>query len=226
MKRNKFKLSVLLLPVFLWSMLAYPCPQAIASTNEIFPVSKMVIGPFNGGITIKVTNSSLGKVLQRISEQSNIRFKFFGSLADLPITAGIQGKDWDSVVKELLRDYGMVQIMSKSGHLTEVFILRASDKDSVETFNNNFSQSNKNSRAIGKITHTENQLRVIGRGPYRAPLQAKLFTDPQYRGFLVQNGIKTIEDLKDREKAKHVRWVARRFLKEKMKRNRAKNKVP
>lgn len=229
MNRNRLKLSGLLpqmMLLFLWGLLAYPSPQAMASPlksghDTPAPASEMVIGASSEGVTIQVTQSALGKVLQNISEQSHIQFKVSGSLSDLPVTAGIRGKNWDSAVRELLRNYGTVEMTDESGHLSKVFILKASDQDSVEA-TPKASRTSKNPRAIGEIKHTEAQLRDIGGGLYYAPLSEKLFNDPQYKGFLVQNGIQTVEDLKDPEKAKHVRWVARRYLKELMKRNRLK----
>ena len=56
------------------------------------------------------------------------------------------------------------------------------------------------------------QLQTLIRGAYRSPLPDNLWDDPEYREFLIGQGITSREAMKDRNKAKNVRKTVRRLL--------------
>jgi len=66
------------------------------------------------------------------------------------------------------------------------------------------------SKAAMKLS--QEQLQALIRGAYRSPLPENLWDDPEYQEFLMEQGITSREDMKDRNKAKSVRKNVRRLL--------------
>jgi hypothetical protein len=72
------------------------------------------------------------------------------------------------------------------------------------------SRSIPQSKAAMKLSRT--QLQELIRGAYRSPLPENLWDIPEYQEFLMEQGIDSQEDMKDRNKAKNVRKNVRRLL--------------
>jgi len=70
----------------------------------------------------------------------------------------------------------------------------------------------KNPSNASNIFLSKAQLQVLAKGPYSSPLPAHLFSEPNYREFLVRHGIESLEELKVIAKAKAVRRAARQQL--------------
>ena len=61
-------------------------------------------------------------------------------------------------------------------------------------------------------TLSKEQLQTLIRGAYRSALPENLWDDPDYREFLIGQGIASQEEMRDRNKAKNVRKTVRRLL--------------
>ena len=72
------------------------------------------------------------------------------------------------------------------------------------------SQASPQSTEKTKLSKT--QLQELIRGAYRSPLPENLWDIPEYQEFLMEQGIDSQEDMKDRNKAKNVRKNVRRLL--------------
>ena len=163
----------------------------------------------NAGITIRISNTPLGEVLQSIEDQTGIQFHVSPSVLNDQITVDLKAPDWQTAMRLLLEPYGRAEVWSPRLDMTEIYIL--SRTDGVESFP---SQPQQNPAPSESGVESPPMLSMqqffkITSGSDREPLSPKLFDDPEIRSFLIQNAINSLEDMKDTQKVKNVRIEAR-----------------
>ena len=157
-------------------------------------------------ITIRVNNATLGEVLQSIADKTGIQFHVSQSVSNDRITVNLNTPDWQTAVNLLLDSYSRAELWSPRLDMTEIYILSRVD-----------SAGSYLSGAGSTPTLSREQFLKLVSGSYRAPLSPELFDDPEIRSFLIQNGVNSLEDMKDTLKAKNVRIKARRQMRQMLK---------
>lgn len=154
-------------------------------------------------VTIQVDDATLGEVLQSIEDKTGIRFHVSPSVRDDLIKTDLNAPDWQTAMKLLLDAYARAELWGSRLDLTEIHILSRVDGTGV---------SSQSPGAGSPPMLSRKQLLKLVSGSYRGPLSPDLFDDPVIRSFLNQNGIQSLEDMKDSRKAKTVRVKARQQL--------------
>ncbi len=75
------------------------------------------------GIHLRVNQESLSRVLQVIGEQSGIAFSYPDDLADTPMSADIQGENWQALVQTLLEYFSKMEFWTEDPASSRVKIV-------------------------------------------------------------------------------------------------------
>lgn len=181
---TRFLLNILVI-LILW----FPASSIAGTLNSIH------IEENDKGITLRVNDASLGKVLQSIEGKTGIQFHVSPSVINDPITVNLNAPDWQTAMSLLLEPYGRAELWNPRLDLTEIHVLSRAD-DTAEP--------------PPKLNRK--QLRKLAKGKLTKPLPLKLFDDPEIRAFLNYYGIHSREEMKDVKKARSVRIKARRIM--------------
>lgn len=181
----------------------------------------------------KVINEPLPNALQKITKSSGIQFKVADGLIEERISGEVEESNWDEVVRKLLDNFNLVEIMDGKGNLVKVHVISLNNYGIVTKMDNGASQLNhrpsKKAEIVTKVGNeasqfkkqplkkpeialSVDQLRELTQGQFRSPLPAHLYDDMELRKFLSQNGISSAEDMNNIQKARRVRIAARRQL--------------
>jgi len=206
-----------LLACFPISSVAQPTSFSKASLkSKVTPWTTLTANPIeihssNRGIRIEVNNHPLQDILFEISHQTGIRFRVASSLANQTLTASIQAPDWETGIETLLEEISTVTLWRKNSRMSEVILLGKYDES--EVFSSSPNDSKKSSKSSQnnplKTLLTKKQLRELAKGPYQSPLPPELLENPTYREFLNKQGVETLEDLQQINKAIRVRTAAK-----------------
>ena len=117
--------------------------------GKSIPIKGKKLGMSKEKVGIHVTNRPLDEVLQGIANQTGIRFKISNSLILKTITASIEASDWESAVKELLRDFSKIEVWTRDLNFTRIHLLQSNDYLVFnETANSMRQPSNIKSQAV------------------------------------------------------------------------------
>lgn len=187
--------------------------------------SSIEITSSNAGIRINSQNGYLVDVLQRIENETGIRFRVADSLLTARISKDIHASDWDSAIKALLQDFSTIEVWAETISQSRVWLLKSTpyEPGGAETAKRQLANLDKVSESFTspvasnpsprrKVMLSENQLRELAKGPLPRPYPPKLFNDLDFRQFFEENGIHSVNDLIDIKKTAPVRKEARKRL--------------
>ena len=92
--------------------------QLSVSVSDPFVGSSINIESSDARIILNVENSFLADVLQQVANETNIQFNIGSQLTSHRITVNIQGRNWNSVIETLLKDFSKVTVWNEKirGH--------------------------------------------------------------------------------------------------------------
>ena len=198
---TRFLLNILVI-LILW----FPASSIAGTLNSIY------IEDNDKGVTLRVNDASLGKVLQSIGRETGIQFHTSPSVLNDRITINLNVRDWQAAVKQLLEPYDRMELWNPRLHLTKIHILSRANTARVSSsrpqMNYEITEADRRSSAELK----RKQLLKLARGKLDTPLAEKLFEDSAIKEYLKQYDIHSPEDMNDAGKARTIRIKARKLL--------------
>ena len=164
------------------------------------------------GITIQVGDAPLGKVLQSIKEKTGIQFHAFPSVLNDRISINLNAPDWPTTLNTLLEPYGRAEMWSSRLDRTEIHVLSRANEMVIPQSQMKRKIPAINSESSSSQMLTQNHLLKLGKRPFNEPLPPNLYDNPEIRTFLHQNGINSLEDMKDARKIVRVRSKALKLM--------------
>lgn len=121
--------------VFLLALLIFPA----AAFADLFALSRQNPAPARvemishspEGIRIKVKNRLLRDVLQRIRNETGIKFKIYDGVINERVTANLFAPDWKSAVRKLLADFSGLEIWGDSLSSSKILIMKSGKRSST-----------------------------------------------------------------------------------------------
>lgn len=162
-------------------------------------------------VSIYARDEPLPKVLLRLEKVSGIRFIVSDSLLEENISVDIRGTSWTEAAHRLLDGFNLVELADGENNLIKVFLL---SRKTGYVAKGEPPPNRATQRPLIKsdIVLTAAQLRALSKGPFRSPLPAEFYHNPDYRDILARYGIESGKDMEDVTKAMRVRAEARRQL--------------
>jgi hypothetical protein len=198
---TRFLLNILVV-LILW----FPASSIAGTLNRIH------IKENDKGITLRVNDASLGKVLQSIGGKTGIQFHTSPSVLNDRITINLNAPDWQTAMKQLLKPYDRIELWSPNLHLTKIHVLSRVDTARVRSGRpqTNYVITEADRRSSSELKRK--QLLKLARGKLDTPLAKKLFEDSAIKEYLKQYDIHSPEDMNDAGKARSIRIKARKLL--------------
>jgi hypothetical protein len=216
---TKIPIRTIILLVF-WNLLMFSALwiQGSHAGNE-FVVGEGKLASGKIGVIIKTQNITLQDLLENIEGLSGIEFRIKDKVMNHPISFDIEASNWTQGALRVLEGYNRIELWGDDKQLTGVMVLGAMNPEmafSSKAYGNQVAPETKNkSGGFNKeIQLSKNKLLELSKGPLRSPLPAYLFHDAELKPFLIYNKIYSQEDMAINNKAKRVRIMARRQLKE------------
>ena len=169
----------------------------------------------------------LGQVLPRATQESGIQFQVPDPMLKEEVPVSESGPNRNLNLEPLLDEFSRIELYGDNSELKKVILLNrntsaqsqaptATTRKPVKPTSRIRPAQKPVTRPVPQLLPTtqlsSEQLQTLIRGAYRSPLPEKLWDDPEYREFLVGQGITSQEEMKDRNKAKNVRKTVRRLL--------------
>ena len=122
-----FLLTALIFPA---SAVAFAELLALPGKNPA-PIRVGMISHSPDGIRIKVKNRSLRDVLQRIRNETGIKFQLYDDVINAKVTANFLAPDWKSAVRKLLADFSGLEIWGGSLNSSKILVMKSGKRSST-----------------------------------------------------------------------------------------------
>jgi len=195
-----------LFPILVVLILGFPVPPKADPLNSIH------IKESDKGIAIRVDDAPLGEVLKSIEGETGIQFHVSPSIINDRMTVNLNAPDWQTAMRLLLEPYGQAELWNPRLDMTEIHILSRADDSAGPPPQKQRKLSASETGTGSPPMLKRKQLLKLVKGSFRAPLSQELFDDPEIRAFLNQNGIHSLEDMKDIKKTRRVRIKVRKMM--------------
>ena len=169
----------------------------------------------------------LGQVVPRVTRESGVQIEARGPLLLEQVPVRESEPDRNVKLKPVLDEFSRIELFGENSELRKVIILnRNTGADSQAPSVKSHPTPKSTRHGTPKQKHIPNnvsqpfpetklskkQLQELIRGAYRSALPEKLWDDPEYREFLIEQGITSQKEMSDRNKAKNLRKTVRRLL--------------
>jgi hypothetical protein len=172
----------------------------------------------------------LGQVLPRATRESGVQFQAPDPMLREEVPVRESGPNRNLNLEPVLDEFSRIELYGDDSKLKKVIILNRNTGAQSQAPTATTPSTRKPVRPSARRTPapkrtprsvppplpttqlSSERLQELIRGAYRSALPEKLWDDPEYREFLVGQGITSREEMKDRNKAKDVRKTVRRLL--------------
>ncbi len=169
----------------------------------------------------------LGQVLPRATQESGVQFQAADPMLKEEVPVSESGPHRNLNLELVLDEFSRIELYGDDSELQKVILLnrntgarsqaptastRSIRKPVKPALRKSITRSQSPSPSLPTTKLSSEQLQTLIRGAYRSPLPEKLWDDPEYREFLVGQGVSSREEMKDRNKAKNIRKTVRRLL--------------
>ncbi len=183
-----------------------------------------------GKVKINVENIPLKQVLEMINYHSGINFQGYSEQFDKKITVNIDANSWPEAIKELLIDFGKIEV-GDGKQLKTVWLLGGDHSEGpvwVSHSGSNGSRNGVNGRKAAlkdskyspnasKIPQSSinsprlyNKLKRISSLSFNDPIPESFVNDKDLKPFFRQFGIRSIDDLKNKKQSHRLKKMAKR----------------
>ena len=187
-------------------------PLSVTANNPSVN-SSINIKTSDAGIVLNVANSFLSDVLQQVANHSHIEFNVGNQLTSHRVSVNIQGPNWNSVIKTLLKDFSKVTVWNKKSKGMKEVLLLGKNNWSPQV---DFETSSDDNRVMRGKNRSQglsvSQLKNLVRIPSGISLPPSLFADQEIRRYLNLKGIQSPEEWKEPGKVRTVLHIAKREL--------------
>ena len=171
----------------------------------------------------------LGQVLPRATQETGVQFHASEPILKEQVPVSESGPKRNLDLELALEGFSRIELYGDDSELKKVILMNRNEGASSQapTVTANPRQSRKKpgarSPAQKRVTRptsqtlpntklSQAQLQALIRGAYRSPLPEELWDSYEYQEFLMEQGISSREDMKDKNKTKNVRKTVRRLL--------------
>ncbi len=172
----------------------------------------------------------LGQILPRATQESGVQFQAPDPMLKEEVPVSESGPERSLDLEPVLDEFSRIELYGDDSELQKVILLNRNNGDpsqapavtptpprnprnpAARSVPNQKPATRPVPQSLPTTQLSKEQLQTLIRGAYRSPLPENFWDDPEYREFLVEQGISSREEMKDRNKAKNVRKTARRLL--------------
>ena len=172
----------------------------------------------------------LGQILPRATQESGVQFQAPDPMLKEEVPVSESGPERSLDLEPVLDEFSRIELYGDDSELQKVILLNRNIGDrsqapavtptpprnprnpAARSVPNQKPATRPVPQSLPTTQLSKEQLQTLIRGAYRSPLPENFWDDPEYREFLVEQGISSREEMKDQNKAKNVRKTARRLL--------------
>jgi hypothetical protein len=174
----------------------------------------------------------LRDILPRATQESGVQFQAADPVLREEVPVNESGPNRSLDLEPVLDEFSRIELFGHDSKLKKVIILNRNTGASSQgpavtpsrsrvprksTPRRSPTQKPRARAAVSQLPLpttrlSKEQLQTLIRGAYRSALPENLWDNPDYREFLVGQGITSREEMNDRNKAKNVRKTVRRLL--------------
>jgi len=172
----------------------------------------------------------LGQVLPRATQESGVQFQATDPILREEVPVSESGPNRNINLEPVLDEFSRIELYGDDSELQKVIILNRNTgaqsqapTSAIPSIQQKIKPHARSAAIPKRIPRTvpqplpttqlsKEQLQKLIRGAYRSAIPQELWDDPDYREFLIGQGITSRQEMKDRNKAKNVRKTVRRLL--------------